>query len=280
VLHLLAHGVFKALLFLAAGSVVHAVGGATSMGSMGGLRRRLPGTFVTMTLGFGALAGVVPLVGFFTKDAVVHAAYDEALHGRLLWTWVAWLLLASMVLTAALTMAYSLRAWLLVFFGPTRPETDVHPVPPVMTVPLLVLAVPTVLGGVAALRPSFLGPGRAVPFEVGTSLLLTGLVLVVVVLVLVRRRSRGGDLWRPVALPYPGIDAVWDGMLVRPVRRLALVAQAGDRDVIEAYVDGAAASARGLGALLRRTQDGAVQRYLMVVVVGAVAVAVLAGALR
>src|SRR3954463_11393922 len=120
VLHLLAHGVFKALLFLAAGSVVHAVGGATSMEAMGGLRARLPVTFVTMTLGFGALAGVVPLVGFFTKDAVIHGAYEQAAHGHLVWPWVAWLLLASMVATAALTVAYSQRAWLLVFFGEGR----------------------------------------------------------------------------------------------------------------------------------------------------------------
>ena len=117
VLHLLAHGAFKALLFLAAGSVIHAIGGATSMDAMGGLRDKVPTTFVTMTLGFGALAGVVPLVGFFSKDAIIHAAYDQALHGRLVWPWVAWLLLASMVATAALTVAYSMRAWLLVFFG-------------------------------------------------------------------------------------------------------------------------------------------------------------------
>ena len=148
VLHLLAHGAFKALLFLAAGSVVHAVGGATSMDAMGGLRDKLPDTFVTMTLGFGALAGVAPLVGFFTKDAIIHGAYEQAAHGGLVWPWVAWLLLASMVVTAALTVAYSLRAWLLVFFGagpgggrPRRPAT--------MRVPLLVLAVPTALGGLA-----------------------------------------------------------------------------------------------------------------------------------
>ena len=89
--------------------VVHAVGGATSMDAMGGLRRRIPTTFVTMTLGFGALAGVVPLVGFFTKDAVVHAAYVEASDGRLVWPWVAWLLVGSMVVTAAMTAASSSR---------------------------------------------------------------------------------------------------------------------------------------------------------------------------
>lgn len=283
VLHLLAHGVFKALLFLAAGSVVHAVGGATSMDSMGGLRRRIPTTFVTMTLGFGALAGVVPLVGFFTKDAVVHAAYVEAADGRLVWPWVAWLLVGSMVATAAMTAAYSLRAWLLVFFGPPQAvelvETPVEQVPAVMRWPLVVLAVPTVLGGLAATRPGFLEPGHDEPISVATSVLLTLLVLVAGAVVLLAWRRRGRDLWRPVPVPHPTVDLAYAGLLVRPVQRLALLARANDRDVIEAYVAGVAASARGLGWLLRRTQTGSIRVYLTVVVVGAAAVAVAAGAL-
>ncbi|HEX5770965.1 MAG TPA: proton-conducting transporter membrane subunit, partial [Nocardioidaceae bacterium] len=103
VLHLLAHGAFKALLFLAAGAVVHAVG-TTSMAAMGGLRDKLPDTFLTMTIGFGALAGVVPLVGFFTKDAVIGAAWEAGLHGHLIWPWAAWVLFASAVVTALLTV--------------------------------------------------------------------------------------------------------------------------------------------------------------------------------
>lgn len=278
VLHLLAHGVFKALLFLAAGSVVHAVGGATSMDSMGGLRRRIPTTFVTMTLGFGALAGVVPLVGFFTKDAVVHAAYVEAAAGRLVWPWVAWLLVGSMVVTAAMTAAYSLRAWLLVFFGPA-PAVELVETPAVMRWPLVVLAVPTVLGGLAATRPGFLEPGHDEPISAATSLLLTVLVLVTGALVLLAWRRRGRDLWRPVPVPHPTVDLAYAGLLVRPVKRLALLARANDRDVIEAYVAGVAASAWGLGWLLRRTQTGSIRVYLTVVVVGAAAVAVAAGAL-
>jgi NADH-quinone oxidoreductase subunit L len=278
VLHLLAHGAFKALLFLAAGSVVHAVGGATSMGSMGGLRRRLPVTFVTMTLGFAALAGVVPLVGFFTKDAVISGAYDQATGGRLVWPWVAWLLVASMVLTAALTVAYSLRAWLLVFFGPA-PANDVHPSPAVMTGPLVVLAVPTVLGGLVLTVPDLLGPGTGEDFHWATSLVVTAVVLATAAVVLLRHRRHGRDLWHRVALPFAPVDRVWELGVVRPVRRLALLARAGDRDVIDAYADGGAAGARGLGALVRRAQTGNVQTYLLVVVVGAVAVAVAAGAL-
>ncbi len=280
VLHLLAHGAFKALLFLAAGSVVHAIGGATSMDAMGGLRDKLPDTFVTMTIGFGALAGVVPLVGFFTKDAVIHGAYEQAMHGRLVWPWVAWLLLASMVVTAVLTVAYSLRAWLLVFFGEGPDEAAVHDAPATMRVPLVLLSVPTVVGGLAVTVPGILGPDRGEHlFHWSTSILMTVLVLVTATLVLRRHRSHGHDMWHRVAFPHPPIDRLWDLALVRPVRRLAVIVRAGDRDVIDAYAEGAAASARGLGGLLRRGQNGSVQGYLMAVVVGAVAVAVLAGVL-
>jgi NADH-quinone oxidoreductase subunit L len=278
ILHLLAHGAFKALLFLAAGSVVHAVGGATSMDVMGGLRDKIPDTFVTMTLGFGALAGVAPLAGFFSKDAIIHAAWEEAVQGRLVWPWVAWLLVASMVATAALTVAYSLRAWLLVFFG-AGPE-DVHDSPATMRAPLVVLAVPTALGGLAVTVPGLLGGGRGEHlFHWSTSVLMTLLVIATATVVLVLYRRRGREMWSAVVVPHPPIDWVWDRLLVRPVRRLALVVRAGDRDVIDAYADGAAASARGAGGLLRRTQTGSVQGYLMVVVVGAAVIAVAAGVL-
>src|SRR3954453_10223149 len=282
VLQLLAHGVFKALLFLAAGSVVHAVGGSTSMAVMGGLRRKLPDTFATMTLGFAALAGVPPLVGFFTKDAVIHGAYDEAAHGRLVWPWVAWLLLGSMVLTAALTVAYSMRAWLMVFFGEPRSPlaAAAHNPPAVMRVPLILLAVPSVLGGLVVAAPGFLGPDRGEDlFHVSTSVLMTLLVVVSGAVVVWLCLRRGPDMWRRVVLPPPPVDVLYDRALVRPVRRLATVVRAGDRDVIDAYAEGAAASTRGAGWLLRRAQNGGVQGYLMVVVVGATAIAVIAGAL-
>jgi len=285
VLHLLAHGAFKALLFLAAGSVVHAVGGATSLDAMGGLRDKLPDTFITMTLGFGALAGVVPLVGFFSKDAIVHGALLEATDGRLMWPVVAWLLLVSMVVTAGLTVAYSLRAWLLVFFGPGPAE--VHDPPATMTVPLVVLAVPTALGGLVVAVPALLGnPGGAfapVPgeplelFHWTTSILLTLVVVVVGALVLRQWGRRGRDLWQPVDLPRLPVDRLYDRVLVRPVRGLASAVRISDRDVIETYVEGAGVTTRGLGRLLRRAQTGAVQGYLMVVVVGAAAIALVAG---
>ncbi len=305
VLHLLAHGAFKALLFLAAGSVVHAVGGATSMDRMGGLREKLPDTFVTMTVGFAALAGVVPLVGFFTKDAVIAGAAD-AVDGRLVWPWVAWLLLASMVLTALLTVAYSLRAWLLVFFGeplyagadlaaenldhpgdagPQEPELDrpvapvVHESPASMRVPLFLLAIPTAFGGLMVAYPAaLLGSEHDDElFHLAESAGMTLLVAVVAVVVLVLWRRHGRAMWPRVVLPHPPVDRLYDAGLVRPVRRMSLVVRAGDRDVVESYVLGSGAAVRGIGRLLRLAQTGNVQTYLMVVVVGAAALAVAAG---
>ena len=181
VFHLLAHGAFKALLFLGAGSVVHAVGGRTSMTAMGGLRERLPDTFATMTVGFGALAGVVPLVGFFSKDAVIHAGYEESRHHEILDQPVAWVVFVAMLVTAALTVAYSLRCWLRVFFGPADPDVEVHESPLTMRVPLYLLAVPTVLGGLAFVEPQrVLGPAAEEHlFDGPFALWMTGLVAVV-----------------------------------------------------------------------------------------------------
>jgi NADH-quinone oxidoreductase subunit L len=283
VLHLLAHGAFKALLFLAAGSVVHAVGGQTSMTAMGGLRERLPDTFTTMTIGFGALAGVVPLVGFFSKDAIVHAGLEQAEHPAILDEPLAWALLAAMVVTSALTVAYSLRAWLRVFFGPADPDLDVHESPQTMRVPLYLLAIPTALGGLAFVDPELLlGPqADDVVFDGAVALAMTGLVGVVALVVLwAWRRYDGSDPWAPAVEELtPPEDRVYDAVLVKPVLALSRAVELNDRDVVEAYADAAGGSARGLGWVLRIAQNGSVQAYLMVVVVGAAAIAVVAGAL-
>jgi NADH-quinone oxidoreductase subunit L len=91
------------------------------------------------------------------------------------------------------------------------------------------------------------------------------------------RRSGGRDPWHAVALPHPAVDRIYAAGVVRPVRWLATLVRANDRDVIEGYADGTGFAARGLGWLLRKAQNGNVQTYLMVVVVGACAAAVAAG---
>jgi len=103
-------------------------------------------------------------------------------------------------------------------------------------------------------------------------------VLVGIVVAVAWARRREGDLWRPRRVPHPEVDVAYDVAVVRPVGRLAVFTRFYDREVIGGWVDAAAGSARGLGRVLRLAQNGNVQAYLMVVVVGAVAVAVAAGA--
>ena len=118
VFHLLSHGAFKALLFLCAGAVIHAVG-SNSLARMGGLRRAMPLTFLTMTIGLASLVGLPPFSGFFSKDAVLVAA-DVARSGGDIPGWAAGAVLASGLATVLVTGAYATRLWLRAFFGPPQ----------------------------------------------------------------------------------------------------------------------------------------------------------------
>ncbi|HSA50079.1 MAG TPA: NADH-quinone oxidoreductase subunit L [Yinghuangia sp.] len=186
VFHLLTHGAFKALLFLAAGVVIH-IAASGRLSEMGGLRTRSPMVFWTTTAGLAALVGVLPLSGFFSKEAVLRAAEHTALHSSPGGPHAAagWLVLVAGLLTVALTAAYATRVWLRVFFGPERAVThhaeradvlaDEHagdghgPVPRAMLWPLVVLTVPTVALGVVGLSeswlPSWLGDADGRPYD-------------------------------------------------------------------------------------------------------------------
>jgi NADH-quinone oxidoreductase subunit L len=163
IFHLMTHAFFKGLLFLAAGSVIHAVGGEQDMRRMGGLRRHIPWTFWTMTAATFAIAGFPPFAGFFSKDAILWKAFSSP-YG----SWVYWLI---GVFTAFLTSFYMFRLWFLTFFGEYRGEaaghgdehiqvinsragapaphghSGIHESPTIMLVPLVILAVLSICGG-------------------------------------------------------------------------------------------------------------------------------------
>ncbi|MGI4853830.1 MAG: NADH-quinone oxidoreductase subunit L [Janthinobacterium lividum] len=161
VFHLMTHAFFKALLFLAAGSVIHALSGEQDMRVMGGLRKRIPVTFWTMTAGVFAIAGIWPFAGFFSKDEILYRTFSSPNHlGILLW--------AVGLLTAGMTSFYMFRLWFKTFFGAERfdehhlgqlhageNEHDegqahahgVHESPLVMLLPLMILAILSVVGG-------------------------------------------------------------------------------------------------------------------------------------
>jgi len=140
IFHLMTHAFFKALLFLAAGSVIHGLGGEQDLRKMGGLRKKLPITFWTMTAAVFAIAGFFPLAGFFSKDAILYEAFQHGDSGKVLWF--------IGVVTALLTSFYMFRLWYLTFFGESRnPDVHPHESPWSMLAPLTILAVLSIAGG-------------------------------------------------------------------------------------------------------------------------------------
>src|SRR5437764_5787984 len=151
--HVMTHAFFKALLFLASGSVIHAMGGEQDMTKMGGLRKHLPQTFITYGIGALAIHGVPGLAGFFSKDAILGAAAGSG-------HWVLW---AVGLITAGLTAFYMFRTVYMTFFGEFRgtheQEHHLHESPPSMTIPLWILAVGAVFAGYLGV-PKLLSFGR------------------------------------------------------------------------------------------------------------------------
>jgi NADH-quinone oxidoreductase subunit L len=181
VFHLLSHGAFKALLFLAAGVIIHAAGtnSLAAMSRMRNLRDRVPDAYWTMTVALLALAAVPPFSGFFSKEAVLGAAEHVVTgHTEHAPSAAGWIVLLSALVTALLTAAYAMRLWLLVFRGQGAEAPDHGRQPPTMTVVLWVLAVPSLaLGGFAfRVLPDWFD-GRDLAPTLTTSVLGTGVAL-------------------------------------------------------------------------------------------------------
>jgi NADH-quinone oxidoreductase subunit L len=271
--HLLSHAAFKALLFLCAGAVIIAVG-SNMMADMGGLRRAMPVTFGTMTIGFAALAGLPPTSGFFTKDAVVAAAEHAATGaGAPVAAGTGWLVLIGLSLTALITAAYATRAWLLTFFGPERVETG--EAPSVMTVPLVGLAIPALLLGFGGLQWPELRP------ELGSSMLSVALAAIGATVAYVAWRGTPardpalalGRL-RPLFATTFRTDDLYERTVARGVEGLAGVVAGVDDQVVGRAVTGTGRGAGRLGGLLRLTQNGNPQFYLTGLLAGVLLIAI------
>ncbi|MFG1919752.1 NADH-quinone oxidoreductase subunit L [Micromonospora sp. NPDC048898] len=286
--HLLTHAAFKALLFLAAGAVIHAVG-TTLMSEMGGLRRSMPVTFWCTVVGLGALAGVPPLAGFWSKDGVLTVAEAAALEGTgPAPSWVGWIVWVAGLVGVAITAWYAGRLLLRAFFGaPRLPLVRPHDPPAVLRWPVLLLTVPAALLGLAGFVGAFADRLRfpTVPVagsedglvHVGPAVLLPlALLLVGAGLVTLGwRRDPAADPaaalgpLRPVFARAFRFDDVQHTLVVRPVRALARVVRAGDEVVVDGAVEGSGRAATGLGAGLAALHRAALPRAAAGVLAGA-----------
>jgi NADH-quinone oxidoreductase subunit L len=280
--HLLTHAAFKALLFLAAGAVIHAVG-SNLISATGGLRSRMVATFGASTVGLAALAGLPPFSGFWSKEAVLAAALHEG-------TGAAWLVYLAGAATVALTGWYATRLWLTVFLGSPRTaaaETGHEPGPP-MLYPVLLLAVPAALLGFAALAPGFvdrLGPGTE---EVGH----LGGALVVPLVLAVGGAAVAALIWRGGADPADALparatlvaalhlDAVQNALVSRPTFALARLVRRADEVVVDGAVHGTGVAAVRAGSVLAWVHRAGLPRAAGAALGGAVLLGVAAAILE
>ena len=295
IFHLATHAFFKALLFLGAGSVMHALGGELDIFKMGGLRKKLPWTFGVFLVGVLALTGVPLFSGFFSKEAILGGAFE---HGAVM----PWLL---GLVTAGLTAAYGFRLLFVVFYGKSRLERKVerqaHESPPVMIVPMVVLAVLAALGGYIGL-PKVLGLGSAVAdflapvfpaaelaggeVSAATEWLLIALSVVAVAAgflaaywLYVRRWGRAESMARSIPwlydLLYEGyhLDRAYSEAVVKPLRALGdWLSDPIEERGLDGAVEGLARLLGLAGQGLRRLQTGLVRSYALAMLLGAVAV--------
>jgi NADH-quinone oxidoreductase subunit L len=303
IFHLMTHAFFKGLLFLCSGSVIHALHGEQDMNKMGALRSKLPITYATMLIGTLAISAVPPFAGYFSKDLILEGAFASG-H-----TWL-WLI---GVVTAGITSFYMFRLIFMTFHGTSRldPEKEhhVHESPPVMAIPLMVLAALSIIGGWVGLpewllwgdafkrflAPIFMHGGPlAVPevmidvhrFSVSMTLsliaLAAGLIGIFMAWMLYIQHpelpGRIADrvhglrelLWRKYY-----IDEIYDTLISRPLfwTSTHILNDGIDRGVIDGIVDGSGTAVESSGEATRKIESGNVQHYAFVYLIGAVAVA-------
>jgi NADH-quinone oxidoreductase subunit L len=281
IFHLLTHGFFKANMFLGAGSVMHGMDDDVDMRHYGGLARYMPVTFLTFAMGYLAIIGFPGFSGFWSKDKIIETALSQNL-----------LVGLCALLGAGITGFYMTRLMLMTFFGEKRWADGVHPheSPRVMTVPLIVLAALSVLGGAFLLGDfivDFLAPvtGTAEHEDPPLPALVITLIVVAVVAVgvaaawfLVGRRPVPREAPQDVSFATRAAradlygDAINDGLVVRPGLDLVGGLTTFDRVGVDGAVEGGSAAVGGISGVLRRVQNGFVRSYALSLLGGALLV--------
>jgi NADH-quinone oxidoreductase subunit L len=277
IFHLLAHGFFKANMFLGAGSVMHAMNDDVDMRHYGALNKMLPVTFLTFAMGYLAIIGFPGFSGFWSKDKIIETALAE--------NWVVGVLA---LLGAGITGFYMTRLMLMTFFTSKRWEDDVHPheSPKVMTVPLIVLAALSVLGGVMLAGDwivGFLDPVTGVaehhdpPLPALVITLLVTLVVaagVALAWFLVGKQEVPREAPQDVSFATRAAradlygDAINDVLVVEPGRHVVSGLTTMDRVGVDGVVEGGSATVGGLAGSLRKVQNGFVRSYALSLLAG------------
>jgi NADH-quinone oxidoreductase subunit L len=294
--HLLEHAFFKALLFMGAGAVMHALHDELDIRKMGGLRRKLPFTWLTFFVGVLAIIGTPFFSGFFSKEDVIGAAYWRASSGDGI-LWIVW---ALTIITALLTAAYMFRLLFMVFHGEPRDrELHEHAHDPSMAMkaPMAVLAVLSVVGGYLAFPGSYnkvddwLGPWfhrfptngpklTAEPFS-ATSMIVTLVATAIGVVVAYTVYIRNNPSRQRVAAMATGlynfmlhkyyVDELYNLIIVTPIIWGGrMMDRFVELDTFDFSVDGSARLTRILGRVARRSQTGYVRNYALGIMLGAV----------
>jgi NADH-quinone oxidoreductase subunit L len=303
VFHLVTHAFFKAGLFLCAGSVMHAMSGSGDITIMGGLRKKLPithGVFVACWL---AICGIPVFSGFFSKDSIIAGAFATEIYGHEL-AWVGKLVCVMLMLAAVGTAFYMSRLYFLVFSGDEPRTTDehvkhhIHESPPIMTVPLVVLAIGAVVIGFIGLPSGLwdhpeqnllahqlepvLGPELEVPHNIEWIFMAVSTVLAFAGIGLAAAFYRGGykEPARRFAQSFPGfvrlvqdkfrIDELYDALIIRPIKAAArAVFLFVDRIIVDKIlVEGTGVVVDMFSRVARAFQGGDGQRYMAVFAIG------------
>ncbi|MCC6251779.1 MAG: NADH-quinone oxidoreductase subunit L [Bacteroidia bacterium] len=294
VFHVVTHAFFKALLFLGAGSVIHAMGGEQDIRKMGGLKSHLPTTYLTFLIGTIAIAGLPPLSGFFSKDEILAAAFA---HNKIFW------LLG--VAGSALTAFYMFRLLFLTFFGKFRgthhQEQHLHESPKSITIPLVVLAVLSAIGGFIGipeafhakhLLKSFLSPVfadsdlRMLPAEIShaTEYSLMALTIVIAVVVILLARNKyvtkqelplaDGATMTPIAKLISHkyyVDELYNYIIVVPLRWVGQIFHSlVDTQIIDGLVNFTGKAVVWTSGEARKIQTGRIGYYVFVMVLSIV----------
>jgi len=297
IFHLMTHAFFKALLFLGAGSIIHAMHEEQNIQAYGGLKKYMPHTFITFLIASLAISGIPPLSGFFSKDEILWSSFAN---GNVLF----WALGA---FTALLTAFYMFRLVNLTFFGKERIAKDKHPheSPKVMTIPLMALAVLSVIGGLIGIPALFSGEGgnkfehwlepifknselklshyQTYAHSTEITLMIVSVILAVTGILVARNiylknpsfadkmKNKFNGIYKILWNKY-FIDEFYDWLIVTPIYRLSesVLWKITDAKLIDGTVNGLASIVNSISTRIRKFENGIAQFYALIMAVGIV----------